>query len=169
LAVFERSAIALAQLDTKKDVLLLDCLQDPGNVGALIRSAAASNWQQVICLDGTADPYNIKAVRASAGAIGAVRLSHGNSFEESLSFLRDNKYTLLNTVIGSSTSQLASLVREERQRCLILGSEGQGSREQWRYASDLHPVSLPMMHPLVESLNVAVAGSMLLYKLHDLL
>jgi RNA methyltransferase, TrmH family len=198
-------------------VLVLDRVQDPGNLGTLLRTAEALNWDAVYLLDGCCDVFNEKAIRAARGATFRVSLKKGtweelrlkaehssmlllaaaatksdNSeelamAESSQRLDRDasmqssealteaashgvhaaNDFSTLahssqmngaSFSIGSDPSNLFEQL-ESRKVALVLGSEGQGLRED--VLKDCRTVSVPMVGQ-VESLNVASAGSMLM-------
>lgn len=149
-------------LDTGSDshgpVLILDGIQDPGNVGTLIRTARAMAVGTVICLDGTADPWIPKAVRASAGAVFGIPVVSA-LWEETRDWISREGVTLLaGDVYGSDVAA----ERIEGRWGLVLGNEGAGVRDGVRDAA--HPVCVPMPGGF-ESLNVSVAGAILLYAL----
>jgi RNA methyltransferase, TrmH family len=127
---------------------VLDGIQDPGNVGAIIRTAAAAGAPAVVTLPGTADPLGAKAIRASAGHVFNVRLARATW---------DDLAGVACVGAGVAGRPLKE-VDLAAAGALVLGSEARGlSREM-----DL--VALPMA-PGVESLNVAAAAAVLLYEL----
>ncbi|CAH8344949.1 unnamed protein product [Eruca vesicaria subsp. sativa] len=146
-------------------VLVLDSIQDPGNLGTLIRSAMAFNWDGAFLLPGCCDPFNDKALRASRGASFQLPLVSGNWSHLKL-LQRVFQMKLLAGHPASTTSQKLSLefaqTLAEKPLCLILGSEGNGLSEQSRQVCEL--VSIPMEGEF-ESLNVSVAGGIFLFML----
>ena len=162
-------------------VLLLDGVQDPGNVGTLIRSAAALGAERVLALDGTADPWSAKAVRAAAG-FGFRIPVHSVSLASALEWLdatrtplmvADAKGTDVRLITGAPDSADGPAVDREGREvpdqegvvrvALLVGNEAAGPREEAMQAATQR-VALPMA-PGIESLNVAVAGSILLWAL----
>lgn len=138
-------------------VLLLDGVQDPGNLGTLVRSAGAFGCDAVVCLSGTVDPWNPKAVRASAGALFRLPLVKSDS-DLALEQLRKRGYALLGAdTDGTGIDRLALPTRT----ALAVGNEGAGLSPRVREAAD-SLVGVPMERG-VESLNVAVAAGILLY------
>jgi RNA methyltransferase, TrmH family len=147
----------------KERVLVLDGVQDPGNVGTLIRAAAALGMDRVLSLTGTADPWGTKAVRASVGLVFRVPV-HGIGIGEALEWLRARGLPLLVADAGGEDVRRAELPRgREGGFALLVGNEGAGPREESREAADA-VVALPLA-PGVESLNVAVAGALLMWAL----
>ena len=138
-------------------VLLLDGVQDPGNLGTLVRSAGAFGCAAVVCLPGTVDPWNPKAVRASAGALfrmPVVQAGPGPALDR-LAALR---FTLLGADAGGRPVDRLAL---SRRTVLAVGNEGRGLGEEVRSRAEAL-VAVPMQAG-VESLNVAVAAGILLY------
>jgi RNA methyltransferase, TrmH family len=144
-------------------VLVLDAVQDPGNVGTLIRTAAAFGLSRVIALDGTVDPWNAKAVRASTGL--AFRLPvHRLGADETLGWLARVGLPLLVADAEGRDVRAGALPRREAGGfALAVGNEGAGPRPQVRKKA-ARLVSLPLA-PGVDSLNAAMAGSILLWVL----
>ncbi|KAL0726144.1 hypothetical protein Bca4012_022237 [Brassica carinata] len=150
-------------------VLVLDSIQDPGNLGTLIRSAMAFNWDGAFLLPGCCDPFNDKALRASRGASFQLPIVSGNwnhlnllesQFQMKLLAGHPASTTTLKPVSKLSLEFAQSLA--DKPLCLILGSEGHGLSEQSRQVCDL--VSIPMEGEF-ESLNVSVAGGIFLFML----
>lgn len=139
-------------------LLVLDGLQDPGNVGTLIRAAAAFGMAGVVALDGTADLYNPKAVRASAGAIFRIPVARG--WWDPLEPVLSARGPLL---IGDMAGRDVAEVAPAPGWTLVVGGEGAGPREAVRAAAT-ETVSVPMPGG-AESLNAGVAGAILLYVL----
>ena len=141
-------------------LVVLDAVQDPGNVGTIIRTAAALGAAGTVALPGTVDVWNAKVVRSSMGAIfthSAVSASN----EALLAFLRDERIPLW---ISDMDGDLIG--REEGapgRLAMAVGNEGAGISTALREAA-ARVVSIPMARP-VESLNVAVATGILLHTL----
>ena len=141
-------------------LLLLDRVQDPGNVGTLVRSAEAFGAAAVLVSEGTADVWNGKALRASAGA--AFRLPVVRWSEALLASLRKLGVRVLAAVAGDD-SALAVGDAELTGGCvLVVGNEGRGVSAELLAIVDGR-ITWPMLGRR-ESLNAAVAGSVLLYE-----
>lgn len=164
VAVACMEKISPALLDTgreEKPLLVIDGLQDPGNLGTLIRTAWGAGARAVVCLPGTVEPYNGKTVRSSMGGIFRVPVINGVEWGSLLEWLRRNEYCL---VAGDpSAEKVYSAVLYPRKTALIIGNEGQGfvnvKPEQVHFR-----VRIPL-HDGAESLNAAVAGGILLYEI----
>jgi TrmH family RNA methyltransferase len=139
--------------------LVLDAVQDPGNVGTLIRAATAFALDGIVALDGTADPWGTKAVRASAGMVFRQNVLCADA-ERALGLLSERGLAIL--VADMAGRDVASLPRPDGW-ALVVGNEGAGARAA--LASAAHAtVRVPMPGP-AESLNVGVAAAVLLYAL----
>jgi RNA methyltransferase, TrmH family len=140
-------------------ILVLDGVQDPGNVGTLLRSALAFDFTNIICLPGCADPFGPKAIAASQGAIFKCDI-HAMSIEELQATLLIRNYD----VIVSDVHEAASLqsLQFKTPCMLVLGSEGAGVSEAVKGLATQR-VRIDTNH--VESLNVAMAGSILMHAL----
>ena len=140
-------------------LLVLDAIQDPGNVGTLVRTGAGLGAAAIITLPGTADPWSAKAVRAGAGAHFHVPTVHAEP-AELLSFLHSSGIELWGTAADGSP---VDHVEPPPRLALAVGNEGAGLSDALRSGA-ARMVALPMAHG-VESLNVAVAAGILLYAL----
>ena len=137
-------------------LLLLDRVQDPGNAGTLIRSAAASGADGIWFTPGAADPFNPKVIRAAAAAHVAIDLGVGPA--------EDLMGRGLRLVVSDADVAATSLddVDWTIPSIVALGNEGAGVSVELRERADL-TVAIPIS-PSVESLNVGVAGSIILFE-----
>ena len=139
-------------------VLVAAGVQDPGNLGTLIRSAEAFGAAGVLALPGTVSAWNQKALRASAGSTFRLPVVAGTI--DDLRWLGSNGVELLAaTMDGGAT---ASEIDLQGAVALIIGNEGAGLSSELLALADRH-ITIPCPGP-VESLNAAVAGSLLLYE-----
>lgn len=139
--------------------LVLDNLQDPGNVGTLIRSAMAFGFNDIYLIGG-ADPYSDKVVRSSAGTILKAhvhRVDYGG-FKQSKNLVADNFL-----VADMQGDNLNTFCLPKGRVSVIIGNEGNGVSDEM-FALATSKISIPMM-PGVESLNAGVAGSIIMQKL----
>ncbi len=138
-----------------KKIVIADRIQDPGNLGTLIRSSLAFGWDGLFLLPGTCDPFNDKALRAAKGATFHLPLYSG-SWNDLHKTVKENSLELV--VADTSGDDPKQFIC--KPIALLLANEAQGP--------NLPPgtphkrVSLTMQGPM-ESLNVAIAGSILLY------
>ena len=147
------------EISSTGNSLILDNLQDPGNVGTLVRSALAFGFNDIYLVDG-ADPYSEKVIRSSAGLIMRARL-HMCSFEEIKA--NQNKIADIFMVADMKGDSINQIRLPKGKVSVIIGNEGQGVSEQFiKFANKT--VSIPMA-PNVESLNAGVAGSISMQKI----
>jgi RNA methyltransferase, TrmH family len=153
---------------------VLDRVQDPGNLGTLLRNAVALDWDAVYLLDGCCDPFNEKAVRASKGALFRLTVDRGTWAGLHHHLTKEGFCMLAATAADCCPSQLphehvstSSFDRLDNSKvALVLGSEGQGVQDE--ILQHCHQISIPMSAAM-ESMNVAAAGSMLMFTLSSAL
>ena len=155
----QSSLLSPAQLPTiDGDVLILDRIQDAGNVGAILRTAAAAGFTRVIALSGTAHLWSSKVLRAGMGAHRLLNLSEGWSDQQILSAVTA---PLLAATADAELNLFSMQKRLAEPVAWIMGSEGQGvSKDLMVQAKG---VAIPM-NPLVESLNVSTAAAICLFE-----
>jgi len=140
--------------------LLLDGIQDPGNVGTLLRTALSFGFHSVYLSKGCANPLNSKALLASQGAIFKLALFPDCDLLEKMKELSAAGFFLVSTDLSTSVT-LSSLPKKDKI-ALILGNEARGVSPEVNKASDVR-VRLEMSG--IDSLNVAVAGGILMYEM----
>jgi RNA methyltransferase, TrmH family len=142
-------------------LVVLDAVQDPGNVGTIVRTAAALGAAAVLAMPGTVDLWNAKVVRSAMGA-----LFHRPVYLSTWAEL-DTFRSARGVALWGADAQGAPLGSTEppARLALVVGNEGAGLTEEARARLD-HVVALPI-DPAIESLNVAVATGILLYQLRQ--
>lgn len=141
-------------------ILILDDIQDPGNLGTIIRSAVAFNIDTIILSDKTVDLYNPKVVRATQGLIFHINIIIKN-LQEFVPILKNNEYKILGTRVTHGKS-VKDIYKCEKF-AIIVGNEGNGLSEEMINLSD--EFIYIDMNDVCESLNVGVATSIILYEL----
>jgi TrmH family RNA methyltransferase len=154
----ERSLADIPVLDSVR-LLILDAVQDPGNVGTILRSAAALGATATFSLTGTVDLWNAKVVRSAMGA-HFHHLCLSGTWDELDSFRREHAVQVW--AADASGDPIDSIEAPPRL-AIVVGNEGNGLSSLSRTRAD-RLVALPIS-PMVESLNVAVATGILLYEL----
>ena len=142
--------------------LVLDNIQDPGNLGTIIRSSLAFNVDTIILSENTVDLYNPKVLRATQGMHFHINIISMPSVE-AVNLLKENNYLILgtNVVNGTDIRDIDDSLKEKF--CLIMGNEGNGVRQE---IQDMCDKNLYIKtNEKLESLNVGVACSILLYEL----
>ena len=142
-------------------ILALEAVQDPGNVGTLLRSAAAFGFDGVLLSKGCAAPFAPKTLRASMGAAGRLPVAPVQDLPQALQQLRARGVVCLAAALYHSRPLDEAPQSYPDGLCAVIGSEGQGLTDAAVQACDM-AVRIPMTD-LVESLNAGVAGSVLLW------
>lgn len=134
-------------------VVYFDDIADPGNMGTLIRTALAFNYDCIILSEGCVSIYNPKVVAASKGAIFSIPIITGK-----LKDYKDNK-TVVSSILNDETIPLENITKLS-SFILVLGNEAHGVSKETIKLSDVF-VKIPIEN--IDSLNVAVAGGILMY------
>ena len=152
----------LKKIVSKNNVrlIILDNVNDPGNLGTIIRTAAALGIDAVISSVETVDYYNAKVLRATQGAIFKIPLFKMN-LKEVLPLLKDNNITVYGTHLESSIS--VKEVDKKDKLAVVVGNEAQGVSKEVLNLCDKN-IILPMNND-VESLNVSIAAALLMWEL----
>lgn len=137
--------------------LLLDRLQDPGNVGTIIRSALAFGYDQIIMSEDCVDLYNDKVIRATQGALFQMNISVMN-VKEAIDALHQQGVAVYGTCLENAMSIDHYPIQEKM--AFVMGNEGQGVSEEILKACD-HRLYIPISS--IESLNVAIASAIVMY------
>ena len=164
--VFEHPGWQAADILAKgRRILALEAVQDPGNVGTLLRSAAAFGYDLVLLGPGCAAPFSPKTLRSSMGAAGRLPVLHVDDLPATLQGLRARGVACLATALYNSRPLGEAGQEFPQGLCVVIGSEGQGLTDGTVAACDL-AVRIPMTDR-VESLNAGVAGSVLLWQFRN--
>ena len=143
-----------------KKVVVLDDIQDPGNLGTIIRSSVAFNFDTIILSNNSVDIYNPKVIRSTQGMLFKVNIIRCD-LTEKISKLKDDGYRIIATKVTNG-KDVKTLEKIEKL-CIIMGNEGNGvSDKVLALADDFIYIK---MNKNCESLNVGVATSILLYEL----
>lgn len=140
-------------------MLLLDGIQDPGNLGTILRTADALDVP-VVLLEGCADPYNHKTVRASMGAIFRRPVQQA-TWEQVRQMCAEAKIPVAVTALREDAVDLRHAAPE--QMAVVIGSEGQGVRREILESAD-QTLIIPM-NPHCESLNAAIAATIVMWQM----
>ncbi len=148
----------------KRPYLFLDAVQDPGNMGALIRTAAAAGFEGVVCGSGSVDPYNMKALRGSQGMHFNLAVYEGN-LEDWITYFQDQGFTVFGTALDQEAQVYTSISPSSYPFALMVGNEGQGINPDLLKMTDMN-LYIPLADQ-VESLNVSIAAGILMFHLYD--
>ncbi|TJX13023.1 RNA methyltransferase [Tissierella creatinini] len=141
-------------------LLFLDGIQDPGNMGTIIRSADAFNIDGIIIGEGSVDAYNPKVVRSTMGSIFRVPLYFTKDNMESLELLKSKGFKIYSTSLEGSVANYDIEYKDDF--IIVIGSESQGVNRNILDISDKR-IKIPMPGS-AESLNAGVAASIIMYE-----
>ena len=142
------------------NILVCDRIQDPGNMGTMIRTAVAAGYGAVLALPGTVDIYSPKVLRATAGMVFEIPVIYAASEDELFKITSDTGRRLAVTVPDGG-----KVYYEENLRCgiaLVIGNEGRGASKSIIERADVR-ITIPMKGN-IESLNAAAAAAILMYE-----
>ena len=161
IAEVEYKSLGLADLRLPETplVVVLEAVEKPGNLGAVLRSADAAGADAVLFCDPLTDLYNPNLIRASIGAVFTVPTVAVSS-EEAIAFLKAHGIQILTAQLQDSS--LYYDVDMRRGTAIVMGTESTGLSDAWRAAADAH-IRIPMLGRL-DSLNVSVSAAILLFE-----
>lgn len=147
-------------INYKEDIIVvLDGIQDPGNLGTILRTIDSVGLSQVIVSKETADSYNPKVVRSTMGAIFRVNVIESEDLLQTLKNLKKHKYKIMATSLETNNSIYDV---EYNKKVIVIGNEANGvSKNVLEYADE--KIKIPMLGK-TESLNASVATSIILYE-----
>lgn len=151
--------------DIEGDVIILDGISDPGNLGTIIRICDATNFKNIILTNSCVDPFNEKVVRSTMCSIFAVNIF----LEEETSlinFLREKKYKIFASSLRED-SVFYNEIKVAQKNAIIFGNESNGVNDNFLNFAD-YKIKIPIFGK-AESLNVAVACGIILYKFKEIL
>lgn len=147
-----------------KNILVLDRLQDPGNLGTIIRTADAAGFGTIFLTKGTVDPYNSKVVRSTAGSILNVDLIEIDDKVETLLHLKSKGYRIVVTALENALDY-NDMNGYGKQNCIVIGNEANGVSDEIMALADVR-IKIPIVGK-AESLNAAVAAALMMYKTNE--
>ncbi len=161
IAEVRYKTLSLADLHLPENplVMVLESVEKPGNLGAVLRSADAARADAVLICDPLTDLFNPNLIRASIGAVFTVPTVACES-EEAIRFLQANGIQILTAQLQDSSLYYDTDMR--RGTALVMGTESTGLTDCWRKAATAH-IRIPMLGRL-DSLNVSVSAAILLYE-----
>lgn len=153
--------MALDNLRMKENplVVVLESVEKPGNLGAVLRSADASGVDAVIVCDPLTDMYNPNLIRSSIGAIFTVPVATATS-EEAIAWLKNNGIKIYTAQLQDSEWYYDTDMKGGT--AIVMGTEATGLTDVWRKAADAH-IKIPMLGRL-DSLNVSVSAAILMFE-----
>jgi len=140
-------------------IVVLESVEKPGNLGAILRSADAAGADAVVVCDPLTDLYNPNLIRASIGAIFSRQVAAASS-EETIAWLKKNNIQILTAQLQDSSLYYDTPMTGPT--AIVMGTESTGLTDIWREAADKH-IRIPMLGAL-DSLNVSVSAAILLFE-----
>ncbi|WP_338971399.1 RNA methyltransferase [Spiroplasma endosymbiont of Panorpa germanica] len=147
-----------SQVDFKDNILILENIQDPGNMGSLIRCAAAFNFKTIIASEDCVSFFNSKTIRATQGNLFAINLVSQDSIEAIRQAL-DHDFEIIGTDLKKPSVDFDE-IKTPKLKALLLGNEGTGLST--KATSLITRNFLININPEVESLNVSIAGAIIM-------
>lgn len=141
----------------------LDGVQNPGNLGTIIRTAVAAGVKGIFLLKGTVDPYNEKCVRSTMSALCNIPIFEDVTLSEFYDFIKDN--TIKTYVTSLDNAKPYHTISYAKRTMIILGNEGNGVSREIIEMCD-QAITIPMYGD-IESLNVSIAAALCMYKVRE--
>lgn len=146
----------------ENNILFLDRVQDSGNLGTIIRTAKAFNFNTIILNEGCADPYNSKVLRSTMGNIFKLNIiTVNNNGIDIINNLKNDGYGVYATALNNSTN--IDKVKFDEKKIIVMGNEANGVSDEILDISE-NKILIPMSND-TESLNVAIATGIVLYEI----
>lgn len=159
LAMIEKQSKEI-QIDDKQDIILaLDDIQDPGNLGTILRTADSIGLTQILVSKGTADCYNPKVVRSTMGAIFRVKIIECEDLVKTLKEIKKHKFEI---VVSSLQTDNSIYDINYHKKVIVIGNEANGVKKEIQDLAD-KKIKIPMLGK-TESLNASVATGIILYE-----
>ena len=159
LAVVEKGD-NIEKIDYSEEIILaLDGIQDPGNLGTILRTADSANLKQIILSADCADPYNPKVVRSTMGAIFRMNIIVTSNLEKTLQMIKKHKFEIVATSLATKESVYDV---KYNKKVIIIGNEAKGVSKEIQDLADIK-VKIPMLGK-TESLNASVAAGIMIYE-----
>ena len=159
IAVIEKNN-ANTQIDYSQDIIIaLDDLQDPGNLGTILRTVDSANLNQIILSKNSADPYNPKVVRSTMGGIFRVNIIETENLQETLKNMQKNNFKIMVTSLNTQNSIYDV---DYTKKVIVIGNEANGVSKEIQDMAD-EKVKIPMLGK-TESLNASIATGIMIYE-----
>ncbi len=160
VGVNSRQIDCLNKINTGADyILAVDGVQDPGNLGTIIRTADSANLKQILVSKDTVDAYSPKVIRSTMGSIYRVKIVECENLADVLDELKKHKFQIVSTSLDTENSIYDI---DYRKKVVVIGNEGNGVSKEIQDLSD-YKVKIPMLGK-TESLNASVATGIMIYE-----
>jgi len=159
VAKTKNHSLANLQLPENPLIVILESLEKPGNIGAVLRTADAANIDAVFIADPKTDLYNPNIVRSSVGAVFTNKIVAAGS-TEIINFLKENNIAIFSAILQEAVSYYS--VDFKQGSAIVMGTEATGLSEIWREHSTKN-IIIPMQGQ-IDSMNVSVAAAVLIFE-----
>ena len=161
LAVAKSKSLQLSDLQLSENplILVVESLEKPGNIGAVLRTADAANLDAVLIANPKSDLYNPNIVRSSVGCLFTNQIATGTT-SEIIAFLKEKKISFYSATLQNSTSYHTQNFKTPT--ALVVGTEATGLTQQWRDEATQN-IIIPMQGD-IDSMNVSVAAAILIFE-----
>lgn len=164
--VTPQGVLAIINKENKKEIdftsnyiIALDGIQDPGNMGTIIRTLDSANLNQIVVSKNTVDGYSPKVVRATMGAIYRVKIIEVENLAETLTKMKKSNFQIVTTSLKAKESIYDV---KYNKKVVVIGNEANGVSKEVEQIAD-YKVKIPMMGK-TESLNASVAAGIMIYE-----
>lgn len=147
----------------ENNIVILDRIADPGNLGTIIRTVDAAGFKDIILVKGSVDAYNEKVIRSTMGSIFNVNLYYMEE-EKLLNLLKEKQYKVITTALHEK-SVLYTDMKLAKKNAIVFGNEGSGVSENF-IKNSKEKVIIPLVGT-AESLNIAIACGIIIYKVRE--
>ena len=148
------------EIDFKEDlIVILDDIQDPGNLGTILRTVDSAGLTQIIVSKKSGDVYNSKVVRSTMGAIFRVNVIESENLVETIKLIKKHKFSVISTSLDTDKSIYDI---EYKKTAIVIGNEANGVSKEIQDISD-KKIKIPMLGK-TESLNASVATGIVVYE-----
>jgi len=165
IAILEAKSHFIKDIFVNNDsrILVVEAPEKPGNIGALLRTAAAADWDAVIIANPKTDLYHPQIIRNSMGGVFSISVAT-DSTEEVISFLKKNAFNISAAALDQKAKHFKR-VKYQRPLALVFGTEDKGLDQKWlKIAQQI--VKIPVKFP-IDSLNLSVSAGILMYHSGD--
>lgn len=160
LAIIKKENCEDTQIDYTQDIMVaLDDIQDPGNLGTILRTVDSIGLNQILVSKGTADCYNPKVVRSTMGAIFRVKVIECEDLLKTLKEVKKHKFKVM---VSSLQTENSIYDVDYNKKIIIIGNEANGVKNEIQEIAD-EKIKIPMLGK-TESLNASVATGIILYE-----
>ena len=148
------------EIDFKEDlIVILDDIQDPGNLGTILRTVDSAGLSQIVVSKRSGDVYNSKVVRSTMGAIFRVNVIESENLVETIKQIKKHKFSVISTSLDTNESVYDV---EYKKTAIVIGNEANGVSKEIQEISD-SKIKIPMLGK-TESLNASVATGIVVYE-----